>query len=296
MALPGTVRGALWMMGSTASWCGMAAITRHFTGEIHTYEIVFFRSVFGSVFLIPWLMNAGFDGLRTDRIGMHLLRGFMGLAIIYLLFSAIQRAPMGEVAAIVASRPIFASFLAILVLHEAAKGRRWTAVIVGFVGALVIIRPGFGDISTGVILALTAAFSMAFLSIILKSLARTEKPDTIVIWQMVVFTPCSLIPALFVWITPDWQQLVLLIAVGLFGTATQRCLTRAYAAADATVVVPFDFSRLIFAAIIGFILFDEFPDVWTWVGGTVICIAILWMARGEVKEEKPSSASRTRPA
>ena len=125
---------------------------------------------------------------------------------------------------------------------------------------------------------------MAVLSIILKSLARTENPDTIVIWQMVVFTPCSMVPALFVWVTPSLEQLALLVGVGLFGTATQRCLTRAYAAADATVVVPFDFSRLIFAAVIGFLLFNEFPDIWTWVGGTIICLAILWMIKGESKE------------
>ncbi len=212
---------------------------------------------------------------------MHILRGFTGLAIIYLLFTAIQLAPLGEVAAIISSRPVFASLLAILILKEASKGRRWVSVILGFMGALIIIRPGFSTVSNGVVLALTAAMAMAFLSIILKSLARTEKPDTIVIWQMVIFTPCSLLPALFVWVTPDWEQFLLLAGVGLFGTATQRCLTRAYAAADTTVVVPFDFSRLIFAAIIGFLLFQEFPDVWTWIGGTIISLAILWMARGE---------------
>lgn len=272
------------MMGSTASWCGMAAIARHFSGEIHTFEIVFFRSVFGSIFLIPWLLGVGLNGLKTNRVGMHLIRGLTGLAIIYLLFSAIQLAPMGEVAAIIASRPIFASVLAVLILHEASKGRRWSSAFIGFIGAVIIIRPGTTELSTGVLLALSAALTMAVLSIILKSLARTEKPDTIVIWQMVVFTPCSMVPALFVWVTPSLEQLALLVGVGLFGTATQRCLTRAYAAADATVVVPFDFSRLIFAAVIGFLLFNEFPDIWTWVGGTIICLAILWMVKGESKE------------
>lgn len=271
-------------MGSTASWCGMAAIARHFSGEIHTFEIVFFRSVFGSIFLIPWLLGVGLNGLKTNRVGMHLIRGLTGLAIIYLLFSAIQLAPMGEVAAIIASRPIFASVLAVLILHEASKGRRWSSAFIGFIGAVIIIRPGTTELSTGVLLALSAALTMAVLSIILKSLARTEKPDTIVIWQMVVFTPCSMVPALFVWVTPSLEQLALLVGVGLFGTATQRCLTRAYAAADATVVVPFDFSRLIFAAVIGFLLFNEFPDIWTWVGGTIICLAILWMVKGESKE------------
>lgn len=288
--LPDVVRGALWMMGSTACWSCMAAITRNFSGEIPTFEIVFFRSLFGSVFLLPWLFRVGLDGLRTERIGMHMLRGFMGLAIIYLLFFAIATTPLGEVAAIIAARPIMASLLAILVLREAAKGNRWTATIVGFVGALLIIRPGFEAVSVGVLLALGAAIAMAVLSIVLKSLARTEAPDTIVIWQMVVFTPCSLIPALIVWVTPDLTQLALLIAVGLFGTGVQRCLTRAYAAADATVVVPFDFSRLIFSAILGFILFEEFPDIWTWAGGLLICLGVLWMARGEATDERKAKA------
>ena len=124
---------------------------------------------------------------------------------------------------------------------------------------------------------------MAALTIIMKSLARTEKPDTVVVWQMMVFTPCALIPALFVWQAPDLSQILLLISTGLFGTLTQRCLTRAYAAADATVIMPFDFTRLIFSALLGLILFQEFPNIWVWIGGFVILIGVLWLARLEGK-------------
>ena len=105
------------MMGSMASWACMAAIARHFTGEIHTFEIVFFRSLFGSMFLLPWLFKVGIGGLKTRRIGMHLMRGFTGLAVIYLLFSAVAYAPLGEVAAIMSIRPMVASLAAILILH-----------------------------------------------------------------------------------------------------------------------------------------------------------------------------------
>jgi drug/metabolite transporter (DMT)-like permease len=274
------------MMGSMASWACMAAVARYFTGEIHTFEIVFFRSVFGCIFLLPWLFKVGLGGLKTQRVGMHLVRGFIGLAVIYLLFTAIALATLGEVAAIMSTRPMVASLGAILILHEAAHGRRWAATIIGFLGALLIIRPGVEEISTGVILAFLAVIGMAALTVVMKSLARTERPDTIVVWQMMVFTPCALIPALFVWQTPDPLQFVLLASTGLFGTFTQRCLTRAYAAADATVVVPFDFTRLIFSAILGLILFQEFPDIWVWIGGVIILCGVLWMTHLEAKEAR----------
>ena len=142
------------MMGSTASWALMATITRHFTGEIHTFEIIFFRSFFGTVFLLPWLFRLGFAGLRTQRFGMHMARGFTGLATIYMLFTAIALAPLGEVAAVISTRPVVGSLGAVLILHEVAHGRRWAATALAFAGALVIIRPGFSDVSLGVVLEL----------------------------------------------------------------------------------------------------------------------------------------------
>jgi drug/metabolite transporter (DMT)-like permease len=272
------------MMGSMASWACMAAVARYFTGEIHTFEIVFFRSVFGGIFLLPWLFKVGIGGLKTQRVGMHLVRGLIGLTVIYLLFTAIAHATLGEVAAIMSTRPMVASLAAILILHETAHGRRWAATIIGFIGALLIIQPGIGEVSPGVLYAFLAVIGMAALTIVMKSLARTEQPDTIVVWQMMVFTPCALIPALFVWQTPDPWQFILLASTGLFGTFTQRCLTRAYAAADATVVVPFDFTRLIFSALVGWVLFEEFPDLWVWIGGVIILIGVLWMTHLEAKE------------
>ena len=215
--LPDSIRGILWMMGSMASWACMAAVARYLSGDIHTFEIVFFRSIFGAIFLVPWLCKVGVSGIKTHRIGMHMVRGLVGLAVIYLLFAAIAQAPLGEIAAIMSTRPLVASLGAILILHEVAHGRRWTATIIGFVGALLIIRPGFSEVSVGVILALIAVIGMATLTIVMKSLARTEAPDTIVVWQMVVFTPCSLIPAIFVWQMPDTWQFLLLASTGLFG-------------------------------------------------------------------------------
>jgi drug/metabolite transporter (DMT)-like permease len=283
--VPAPVRGALWMMGCTASWSVMAAITRQLADDIHIAQIVFFRSLFGTAFLLPWLFRTGLEGLRTERVGMHAARGILGLITIYILFIAITLAPLGEVAAIMTTRPMVASLAAIVILREAALGRRWTATALGFVGALVILRPGMIELSDGVALALTSVFLMAGISLVMKSLARTEAPDTIAMWQMVIFTPLTLIPALLVWTTPSPFQLVLLVATGFFGTMTQRSLTRAYAAADATVVLPLDATRLVFSALLGLILFAEFPDGWTWAGGAIIFAATCFFVRAEARAQ-----------
>ena len=272
------------MLGATAAWAVMIALIRYVSETIHTFEIVFFRSFFGMVFLLPWLFRTRLKGLRTGRIGMHLTRSMLGLTAAYLIFSAIAIAPLADVAAIITTRPIFASAAAILVLHEAAHGRRWTATAIGFIGAVIIIRPGMVEVSTGLLLALIAVFVMAVVAIVMKSLSRTEPPDCMAMWQVVVFTPLSLVPALFTWTTPSPIEIAVLIGIGFAGTLTQRALARAYAAADATVVLPFEFSRLIFSALVGVLFFSEFPDIWTWVGGAVILVGIISMARLEARD------------
>ena len=281
--VPAPIRGALWMMGSTASWAVMAVLIRYVSDEIHPFEIVFLRSLFGMAFLLPWLYRSGIKGLHTKRLGMHFARAFFGLVAAYLIFTAITLDSLGSIAAIMTTRPIFASAAAILILREASHGRRWSAAILGFLGALVILRPGMVEMSTGALLAFIAVFAMAAVAIVMKSLARTERPDAMATWQMVIFVPVSLVPALFVWTTPSWEAIGVLIAMGCAGTLTQRALARAYKAADATVVLPFEFTRLIFSAAIGFVVFAEFPDIWVWIGGAVILAGIMTMAGLEAR-------------
>ena len=281
--VPAPVRGVLWMMGSTASWAVMAVTIRFVGDEIHPFEIVFLRSLFGMAFLLPWLYRSGIKALHTRRLGMHFARAFFGLVAAYLIFTAITLESLGSIAAIMTTRPIFASAAAILILHEASHGRRWSAAILGFVGALIILRPGMVEVSTGALLAFIGVFSMVAVALIMKSLARTERPDAMATWQMIVFVPASLIPALFVWTTPSWEAVGVLVAMGCAGTLTQRALARAYHAADATAVLPFEFTRLIFSAAIGFVVFAEFPDIWVWVGGGVILAGIMTMAGLEAK-------------
>ena len=279
------------MIASAVAWTVMVAIARGLSKEIHTFEIVFFRSFFSLLFFLPWLMRVGRPGLRTDRPWAHLSRGLSGLAALYLLFGALYYTPMAEVAAITFTRPVFASIGAILFLHEVASGRRWTACIVGLAGVLIIIRPGLTAFDIGQLLAVGCVICMTVTALTVKSLARTEAPDTIAMYQVVVFSAVSLVPMLFVWTTPDPASLGLLVLMGLCGNWSQRAMTRGYAVADATVVLPYEYTRLPISALFGLVLFGEFPDAWTWVGGGVIFLAAWTMLHGESRAaRKPAAA------
>ena len=284
------VRGALWMILSATAWTVMVAVARGLSKEIHTFEIVFFRSFFSLVFFIPWLVRTQLSGLRTERPMGHLVRGLSGLSALYLLFGALYFTPMAEVTAITFTRPVFASIGAIVFLHEVANGRRWTANFVGLLGTLVIIRPGMVSLDIGQMLALGCVVAMSVTALTVKNLSRTEPADTIAMYQMIVFTGVSLVPMLFVWTVPDWHSLALMVLMGAAGNLNQRAMTRAYVAADATVILPFEYSRLPVSAGLGLILFGEFPDIWTWVGGAVICVATVALARSESRATRKAAA------
>ena len=176
-------------------------------------------------------------------------------------------------------------------LGEVIRVRRVIALVVGLTGALIILRPGFNEFSIGAGLVLLGALANATSNIIVKFKTRTDHPDTVVFYLALYVTPLILIPALFVWQWPNAEQLMWLVAIGFCATLNQRFLSRAFAAADAgrdvvlvsdaTVVLPFDFVRLPFAAAFGFAVFTEIPDVWVWVGGSVIFGASIYLAHRE---------------
>jgi drug/metabolite transporter (DMT)-like permease len=271
------------MMACMASWAVMAAFVRALSNEIHPIEILFFRFLFGAAALGPWLWRSRARDLRTQRLGLHITRNVFALVKFYAVFAALALAPMGEVAAVMTLSPLAGTLGAVLILREAALGRRWIATVLAVVGALIILRPGFVDVSLGVGLAFVGVALTASQTVLMRLLSRTETPDRIAMMHMLILTPLTLVPALWVWKTPDFEQLLLLAGVGLTGAWTQQTVTRAYRAAEASVVMPFDATRLVFAALLGFALYGELPDVWTWIGGAVIFVATTIFVRLEAK-------------
>jgi len=257
---------------------------------LHPFQIAFFRNAFALMFLLPWLARMGFDGLRTARLKVHLLRAVIGLIAMLCWFTAVVRMPMAEAVALNFTVPLFATAGAAFFLGETVRARRWTATIVGFLGVLIILRPGFVEFTPVMTLPIIAACFMAVTVLIVKSLSRTDAPMVVVVYMNLLLTPLSLVPALFAWQTPSLQALLLMAFVGACAVLAHIAFTRSFARADASAILPFDYARLPFVAAIGFLLFDETPDGWTWVGAAVIAAAAVYIAHREtrVARERPT--------
>jgi drug/metabolite transporter (DMT)-like permease len=286
-----SVRGAIFMVGACAGFAAMMAIVRQVSPEVHPFQAAFFRNAFGVLFMLPWLMYAGSHALRTGRPGMHAVRSVLGLSAMLLLFSALAMLPLADVTALSFTAPLFATAGAALILREQVGMRRWTATLIGFAGALIILRPDADMLTPGALVALASAAAIAAAQLSVKSLSRTENPNAMVLIMGLLMTPMSLLPALGVWTWPSAATLAWLILMGLVATAGQILLVRAMAVADASAVMPFDFARLIFAAALGWLMFGEWPDAWTWVGAAVIVTATVYIARREAKRARRERAA-----
>ncbi len=161
--------------------------------------------------------------------------------------------------------------------------RRWTALIVGFIGAMIMLRPGMAPLGIGQALALFSALSGGVMAVLLKELSSRDDPDKIVFLTTLIMTPLSLVPALFVWKWPTLDLLPIIIVVGLTGVFGHVCLMRGFRATDASLVLTFEFSRLPFTVALGFFLFAELIDVWTWVGAAIIFVSAVYIVRREAK-------------
>ena len=282
---PSTVRGLGYMLVSTLAFATLHAIIRHLAQGMHPFEIAFFRSFFGFLILSPWLLRSGIGILRTKRVRLYTLRCAFGAATMLMWFSALAMVPLADAVALGFTSPLFVVIGAALFLGEIVSGKRLVATLCGFAGALIILRPGSGVLDVGAILVLLSAVTLAGANLSVKELSRTEPVQAIVTYMVIFMVPLTLIPTLFVWQTPTPLQLVEL--AGLAGVATlgNYAMTRSVAVADASAVMPYDYARLPFAALIGFFIFGEVPDALTWVGAVVIIGSTLYIAVKEAQSQ-----------
>jgi drug/metabolite transporter (DMT)-like permease len=285
-ALPGPVRAGFWISVTGVTFTGMMTVARTLAPDLHVFMIVFFRAVFGLCFLSPIVFRQRGSVLRTTKLKIFAFRGVTAYLSLVGYFFAASLIPLADIAAIGFTRPVFACIAAILILGEIARTRRWAAIFIGLIGALIVVRPGFAEINPGILWAFGAVAMTVFNTIMIKYLSYTEHPDTIAIYQGLLMAPIALVVALFVWTTPTFEQFLWLALMGAFGAATQRTLSRAYAAADATVVIALDFLRLPIAAVFGLIVFNEWPIIWVWVGGAVIVASSILLTQREVADKE----------
>jgi drug/metabolite transporter (DMT)-like permease len=207
-------------------------------------------------------------------------------------FSALALIPIGEVTAISFLAPVFGTLAAILLLGETVRLRRWTAILVGFLGAMIILRPGMAPLGLGQVCALFNAVSIGIVAIMVKQLTAADDPDKIVFLTNLMLTPLSLVPALFVWTWPSPEALVPVLGIGLTAVIGHVALVRGYAATDASLAMTFEFSRLPFTVAIAYLAFGETIDGWTWLGAGIIFGASVYIVRREAQLARQRRAER----
>lgn len=286
MTIPVTVRAAIMMILGGTGYVLAGALTRHLSGEYSPSQLVFFRSVVAVMFLAPMFMRAGVDGFKTRQIGMHGVRVILTYLGILCWFYSVSVIPVSDYFALLFTQPLFTIAAAVLLLGEKAGTKTWIATSVGFFGALVILRPGFQEVSLGMLAALGAGLCYAGVNTCIKFLSRQDSTVVIVAYANTLILPVALVPALFDWTTPSWADLPLIAGIGVFATLGQIGLTRAIQMADARVVQPFDFFRLPIAAAVGWLAFQEVSDLWTWVGALIIFAAGTYVLRTEARLAK----------
>jgi drug/metabolite transporter (DMT)-like permease len=261
----------------------MNVLIRVAAQSMHPFEVAFFRCFFGLVLLLPWIARGGRGLLRSRNSGFYLLRAVVGLVSMATWFYGITVVPLATATAVNFTAPLFATAAAAWILHEDVRLRRWSAVAFGFVGVLIIMRPGSQQLDINLLILLLSAATAAMNNITVKFLARSETPARIVALFMLYLTPLSLVPALFVWQWPDPWSFGALVGLGALGTIAHLSVARALAAADASACAPFEFARLPFAALIGFFWFGEVTDFWTWVGAAIIAGSSIYVAHREAR-------------
>lgn len=259
-----------FMVGSTICATVTAACIRGISQTIHPFEIAFFASLFGSFVFIPLLVRRRSQILRTHRFGLLAVRGVLYVADILLLFLAFSLAPLAKVIALDFSSPLFAALLAVLFLGEKPRLSRILALVTGFAGTLVILRPGFVALDVGSICAFLAALIAGVAIIVLKILGRTESSPTITLYTFLVGTPLTLIAAVPVWKTPNAEEFLVLAVIAGFSSLIHLCNAQAFKEADLTAVLPINFLRIIWVSVVAYVFFAEVPDVWTWIGAVII--------------------------
>ncbi len=266
----GTSGAILIAVAACAIFATMHALVRLLSGGLHPFEIAFFRSLFGLVAVLPLAWRIGVQVLVSRNPRLLALRGLLGGVSLLTWFYGLSVVPLAVATVLSFTSVMFSSLGASLILKERMRVRRWTAVILGFTGVVIIVRPGVSAIDAGALIILFAAMLWGGNTVLVKHISRTDETVTIVMWTAIWLTVATAIPAWAVWQAPTWGQILLLALIGILGTAGTYAWTFALKTADATLIVPVDFSRLVWAVAIGFMAFGEIPDRYMWIGAALI--------------------------
>jgi len=250
---------------------------------MHPLEVMFFRNLCALILMLPLLAWHGPRWVRSPHLRLYGWRSLLSLFSMTTWFYALALMPLGELTAIGFLGPLFGTLGAVLFLGEVVRMRRVTALLIGFLGAMLILRPTGDSFSIGQLLGLASAMSGGIVALMVKQLTQVDEPEKIVFLTSVIMTPFSLVPALFVWSWPPLALVPMLFVMGLCAVLAHVMLVRGYAATDISLAQTFEFSRLPFAVAIGYLAFGEMIDRWVWIGAAIIFGSAIYITRREIQ-------------
>jgi drug/metabolite transporter (DMT)-like permease len=268
---PSIPKAALWMAGWLSLMLVMAVAGREAARELNVFQIMEVRSILGFLLLYPMIRaHGGFTRLKTSRLPQHIARNLIHYGAQLGWFFALTLIPIGQVVAIEFTMPIWTAILAASFLGERMTIWKITAIVLGIVGVIVIVRPATGEINPGQMIALGAAVGFGVSMALVKSLTRTESALAIILWMLVVQSAAGFFPTLYVWQWPSAYAWGWMVVIAICGTFSHYCLANAMRYADATVVVPMDFLRVPLTATAGWLIYSERLDLFTLLGAALI--------------------------
>ncbi len=286
-----TTRGIFWMILSCIAFASMWVMIRFASHDVHAFVIVFFRNLFGTLVLVPMMLrNKGL--MRIGRLRANLRRATSGFIATTGTFYAVSHAPLATALSINYTAPLFATVGAVLFLGEKIQARRVAALIIGFAGMLIVVRPGALPMTPGVLAAMLSAVSTSFSIIAIRQLVASDDSRSVAAWTFILMTPPSLVLAVLYWTPPPLALWPLLFVIGCVAAVGQLAMNRAFALAEASAVLPYDFVRFGLVTIFGITIFDERLDAMTILGGVVIFGATVYLA---VRERQVARAAATLP-
>ena len=280
---------AFLAIGATLFGSFMGAGVKFLSDDLHPIIICFYRCLMGLILITPFVARNNFQALQTDNMRLQIFRALINIISMICWFSAISMMHFEKATALGFTTPLFTTVLAVLILGEVIRFHRTAALLLGFVGILIIIRPGYMPFEFGTVLMLIASFSFSFVLIFVKKLSATDSSLTIIFYHLLYMTPAFFILSLFYWENINFNQLIIFVLMGASGLLSHWCLAQAFKMSDTTFVMPLQFTKLIWASLIGLFIFAEQPDVWTWVGGVIIFISIVYITYREAFKKKGTS-------
>jgi len=276
-------KSILWMLGACVLGAVMAVLTKHVAGEMHPLEMVFFRNLFAVSSLLPWVLARGIPHVKAANFKLYFSRSISSLFAMSMFFYAVSIIPITDAIAITFTVPLITTVLAVIFLGEKVGVHRVMALVIGFLGVVVVFRPGYGIFESAYLMVLASTIGWSISNILIKKLTRTDHPRAMVFVMMLIMTPLTFPGALYVWQPPEVMNLIWLFVLAVVTNEAQFCMNKAYKNTEMSVLMPFDFSRLIFTSILAYMFFAEVIDAWTLLGSLIIFSSSVYIVRREYR-------------